>query len=300
MNFGSVIVRALIILVLLFLLSLVGALTFPVLALITSGTGAGISSILLFVLAILLLSLIGSLIARGIKSVKESMQALLLVFVGSFFMGAILAIFALLNIPYAIRVNLNWLGTSWYSPLLTLLFIGLPLMIVFLYSENDAYTALSRYVTPNRIPFFRYPLVRTATTRIPPPRRTSVNSESINIIGINHSASIIHLRIVEQPLTAINFNNILSAFTELHTKSWMISNNRLADLVEYIQTHDLIFAEEAGLIVEKIKHNSPPDIKFILGLSPKNIAEALKIGIDAVTQAPLRIEETKLENQAKY
>src|SRR6266487_1331153 len=241
MNFGSVIVRALIILVLLFLLSLVGALTFPVLALITSGTGAGISSILLFVLAILLLSLIGSLIARGIKSVKESMQALLLVFVGSFFMGAILAIFALLNIPYAIRVNLNWLGTSWYSPLLTLLFIGLPLMIVFLYSENDAYTALSRYVTPNRIPFFRYPLVRTATTRIPPPRRTSVNSESINIIGINHSASIIHLRIVEQPLTAINFNNILSAFTELHTKSWMISNNRLADLVEYIQTHDLIF-----------------------------------------------------------
>ncbi|MDQ2884609.1 MAG: hypothetical protein M3Y39_00820 [Chloroflexota bacterium] len=135
MNFGSVVVKAVVILVLLFLLSLAGAITFPVLAVITSGTGAGITSILLFLLAILLLSLVGNLIARGIRSVKKSVEAIILVFVGAFFMGAILAVFALLNIPYTVRVNLAWLGTSWYSPILTLLLIGLPLMVVFLVGD---------------------------------------------------------------------------------------------------------------------------------------------------------------------
>lgn len=135
MNFGSVMVKALVVLVLLFLLSLAGAITFPLLTVVTNGAGAGLSSILLFLLAILLLSLVGNLIARGIKSVKKSGEGLLLAFVGSFFMGAILTIFALLNIPYTVRVNLAWSGNSWYSPILTLLFIGIPLMLVFLVGD---------------------------------------------------------------------------------------------------------------------------------------------------------------------
>ncbi|HEY5003618.1 MAG TPA: hypothetical protein VII61_10725 [Ktedonobacteraceae bacterium] len=135
MNFGSVMVKALVVLVLLFLLSLAGAITFPLLTVITGGAGAGLSSILLFLLAILLLSLVGNLIARGIRSVKKSVEALVLAFVGSFFMGAVLTIFALLNIPYTVRVNLAWTGNSWYSPILTLLFIGIPLMLAFLVGE---------------------------------------------------------------------------------------------------------------------------------------------------------------------
>lgn len=135
MNFGSVMVKALVVLVLLFLLSLAGAITFPLLTVVTNGAGAGLSSILLFLLAILLLSLVGNLIARGIKSVKKSGEGLLLAFVGSFFMGAVLTIFALLNIPYTVRVNLAWSGNSWYSPILTLLFIGIPLMLVFLVGD---------------------------------------------------------------------------------------------------------------------------------------------------------------------
>ncbi len=133
MNFGSVMLKALVILVLLYLLSLAGALTFPVLA-VFSGT-AGIAGILLFLVAILLLSLIGNLIAKGIKGVKNTPQALLLAFVGAFFMGAVLAAFIPLNIPYIIHVNIYWLGTSWYSPFLTLLFIGMPLMLVFLVGD---------------------------------------------------------------------------------------------------------------------------------------------------------------------
>jgi hypothetical protein len=135
MNFGSVMVKALVVLVLLFLLSLAGAITFPLLTVVTGGAGAGLSSILLFLLAILLLSLVGNLIARGIRSVKKSVEALILAFVGSFFMGAVLTIFALLNIPYTVRVNLAWTGNSWYSPILTLFFIGMPLMLAFLVGE---------------------------------------------------------------------------------------------------------------------------------------------------------------------
>ena len=135
MNFGSVMVKALVVLVLLFLLSLAGAITFPLLTVVTGGAGAGLSSILLFLLAIVLLSLVGNLIARGIRSVKKSVEALVLAFVGSFFMGAVLTIFALLNIPYTVRVNLAWTGNGWYSPILTLLFIGVPLMLAFLVGE---------------------------------------------------------------------------------------------------------------------------------------------------------------------
>ena len=134
MNLASVMLKAFVVLVLLYLLSLAGALTFPALGVFTSGT-VGIGGILLFLVAILLLSLIGNLIARGIKSVKSTGQALLLAFVGAFFMGAVLAVFVPLNIPYTIRVNIYWFGTSWYDPFLALLFIGTPLMLVFLVGD---------------------------------------------------------------------------------------------------------------------------------------------------------------------
>ncbi len=135
MNFGTIVTKTLVALVVLFLLSLVGALTFPVFSVITSGTAAGFTGILLFLLAIVLLAIVGSLLARGIRSVKKSLEALAMGFVGSFAMGGILAIFALLNVPYTVHVNLYWTGTSWYSSLLSLLFIGIPLMFVFLIGD---------------------------------------------------------------------------------------------------------------------------------------------------------------------
>ena len=131
MNFGSVAIKALAVLATLYLLSLAGAITFSLLTVTTVGTVGGILGILLFLVAIFLLTLIGNLIAKGIKSVKITAQALLLTFVGAFSIGAILAAFVPLNIPYIIRVNFNWLGTSWYSPYLSLLFIGMPLMLIF-------------------------------------------------------------------------------------------------------------------------------------------------------------------------
>jgi hypothetical protein len=134
MNFGMVALKALVVLVLLFLFSLAGALTFPALANI-GASGAGLVSLLFLILAMLVLSIIGNLLGRGIRSIKKPLEALILAFVGSFFMGAALALFTVLNIPNTARVNLAWLGASWYSPFLALLFIGAPLMLVFLVAE---------------------------------------------------------------------------------------------------------------------------------------------------------------------
>ncbi len=135
MNFASILIKTLVILVVLFLLSLTGALTFPILAAITNGTGSGFSSILIFLIAIILLSIIGNLLARGVKSVKKSGEGLLLGFVGALAMGGILTILAQLNVPYTVIVNLAWLGTNWYSSFLSILFIGIPLMFVFLIGD---------------------------------------------------------------------------------------------------------------------------------------------------------------------
>ena len=134
MNFGALALKALVIIAILFLLSLAGAVTFPVLSVLSNG-GVAITSLLLLILAIIILSIIGNLLGRGIRSVKKPMEALILAFVGSFFMGAALTLFAILNIPYTARINLSWLGTNWYSPILALLFIGAPLMLVFMVAE---------------------------------------------------------------------------------------------------------------------------------------------------------------------
>ncbi len=135
MNFASILIKTLVVLIVLFLLSLMGALTFPILAAITNGTGSGVSSILIFLLAIILLSIIGNLLAKGIKSVKNSGEGLLLGFVGALALGGILTILAQLKVPYTVTVNLAWAGTSWYSAFLSILFIGIPLMFVFLIGD---------------------------------------------------------------------------------------------------------------------------------------------------------------------
>lgn len=135
MKITSILTKTAFILAVLFLLSLTGAVTFPLLAAITNGTASGITSILLFLFAVILLSTMGNLLARGIKSVKNSAEGIILGFVGAAAMGGILAIFAQLNVPYTVIVNLAWAGTNWYSSFLTILFIGIPLMFVFLIGD---------------------------------------------------------------------------------------------------------------------------------------------------------------------
>jgi len=117
------------------LLSFAGAITFPVLAVVTSVPGTGILNLIFLFVAMLVLALIGSLLGRGIRGIKRPLEALLSAFAGSLAMGGVLALFAALNIPFTAHINLNWLGTSWYSSALAIFLIGTPIMLTFLVGE---------------------------------------------------------------------------------------------------------------------------------------------------------------------
>jgi transcriptional regulator with XRE-family HTH domain len=111
--------------------------------------------------------------------------------------------------------------------------------------------------------------------------------------------STIGIHIVEEPLTAQNLSIIISTLSELSTKYWLIAKARFADLIEYTQTHNSRFAEEARILVTKITYNSPMNMDWKVDLSAPSVAEALVITIDGITQVRKRIEKMELENQAK-
>src|SRR5689334_17389526 len=132
MKLNSLLVKTVAVILLLFLLSLANAISFPAFSDVAGNTGAGFSGLLIFLGLMIVLSIIGNLLGAGIRTIKKPLEALLIAFVGSFFMGAILIIFTVLNLTGTVHVNLGWLGTSWYSEFLTFLLIGAPLMIVFI------------------------------------------------------------------------------------------------------------------------------------------------------------------------
>jgi hypothetical protein len=123
-------------------------------------------------------------------------------------------------------------------------------------------------------------------------------------IGVSEAAQIaeyvptIRIRIIEEPLTVQNFTTIMSALTELHTKCWLISQDRLAELIEYTQTHNVRFAEEAGLVITKMRHHSPAEVT-LGNLDPDKLSKALVTAIDGVAQAKQRLKKIELENQEK-
>ena len=137
----------------------------------------------------------------------------------------------------------------------------------------------------------------------------NLNGANLNeTIGLEEAMAVaekrtpaFRFRITEEPLTPHNLALIISAITELSTKCWLIVGGRFADLIEYTQTKDVRFVEEAQLTIPKIRHDSPLDASFNidLRLSPSNLAEAIRTTIDGVTQIKQRLEKAELENEAK-
>jgi hypothetical protein len=113
------------------------------------------------------------------------------------------------------------------------------------------------------------------------------------------NASTLRVRITEPELTAQNLTTIISALTELSTKYWLIAKGRFADLIEYTQTRNGRFAEEAGMVITRVTYNSPLNMDLKVDLSASSVAEALVTTIDGITQAPKRLKQKELENQAK-
>lgn len=110
---------------------------------------------------------------------------------------------------------------------------------------------------------------------------------------------VFSIRIVEEPLTAQNLSTIISALTDLSTKYWLIAKGRFADLIEYTQTRDGRFVEEAQVIVTKITHNSPFNMDWKVDISAPSVAEGITKTLDGVVQVRKRLEQSELANRAK-
>jgi hypothetical protein len=104
------------------------------------------------------------------------------------------------------------------------------------------------------------------------------------------------IRVMEEPLTAQDLVRTLSGLTRLHTTCWLMAQGRFNELIQYSQTHDPRLEEEAHLVIEEMRHNSPLEVKLDPGL--KAVAEALQIAIDGLAQAKQRHRDAMLKNEA--
>lgn len=125
-----------------------------------------------------------------------------------------------------------------------------------------------------------------------------LRSGIFSVYASDESALLLRVRIHEEPLTAQNLTTIISGLTELSTKYWLIAKSRFADLIEYTQTHNGRFADEARIVITHISYNSPFNMEWKVDLSAPSVAEALVTTIDGITQRQERLEKAKLENQA--
>jgi transcriptional regulator with XRE-family HTH domain len=107
----------------------------------------------------------------------------------------------------------------------------------------------------------------------------------------------IRIRINEEPLTAYNINIIISAFIELHTKFWLIQQQRFTDVIGYTQSHNPRFVKEANLLIGKMAHNSPGWLEFMT-THGSAITEALKT-VTSIMKTPFQLQAAELENEAK-
>lgn len=116
-------------------------------------------------------------------------------------------------------------------------------------------------------------------------------------ILVSNDPSTIRIRINEVPLTALYLTTLISILTELHTKSWLIYQGRFSDFIEYTQTGNPRFDEEAQLIITKLIHNSPGLIDFNFG--PEKVAKFIVNLFNSVVLLPERREAAKLDMKIK-
>ncbi len=132
MSFGKLITNIVVVVLLLFIFSYTGAITFPTVLSVNNPLGSGLLGILFFLLSMVILVGIGSFLGSGIRSMKKPFEALVLAYISALIVGGILALFTLLNFPYSAHINLYWLGRAWYDPWLTVFLIGTPIMLAFI------------------------------------------------------------------------------------------------------------------------------------------------------------------------
>ncbi len=114
---------------------------------------------------------------------------------------------------------------------------------------------------------------------------------------LNSLTTIIPLRIDQEPLTPQTLALICSALTELTTKLWLIAMHRLADLIEYTQTHDARFANKAGTTIAWATYNSPFSFGLQVDKFVPSVAEAVMTIVDGLSQRKAKREQLEINNQ---
>lgn len=125
-------VGVLVVFVLLLLFTFIGAVIFPGLPTTSTSVTGFITAFLLLILPVLLMALVGYFLGKGIRSLKNPFEALVLAYLSAFLVGGVLALLTVLNFSYSAHVNFTWLGSSWYAPLFTIFLIGAPIILAFL------------------------------------------------------------------------------------------------------------------------------------------------------------------------
>jgi hypothetical protein len=130
MDFGKVLLQLLAVFFIFVFLSFVGAVT-PVFTSFNSSILSVPSNFVIYVISVLIVSVLGYLLGRGVQGIKSHFETLLLAYITSMIIGGILVLLTLAGFPYSVHLNLTWLGTAWYDPWILAFFIGAPLALTF-------------------------------------------------------------------------------------------------------------------------------------------------------------------------
>lgn len=123
-----------------------------------------------------------------------------------------------------------------------------------------------------------------------------VTEGSASVDESSASVHMVRLHVEEEPLTTSTLGTLTSVVTTLHTKLWLIHQDRFADLIVYTQTRDERFDREANLRILSLRYSSPLEIKLDVGVD--KVGDALQKSLDAVGQVGLRYKEQRLKNEA--
>lgn len=121
-------------------------------------------------------------------------------------------------------------------------------------------------------------------------------AEIVNLVK-NSQTRIIPLLINEEPLTPQTLALAFTALTEFTTKLWLIAKHRFADLIEYTQTHDVRFANEAGSTIAWVTYNSPFSFGLQVDKLVPGIADAVITIVDGLSQRRAKRERLEIDNQ---
>ncbi len=131
MDFGKFLLQLLAVCAILIVLYFAKAVTFPASPAVISITNLIPINLFFLLLSLIILTLIGGFLGKGIRGMKGHLDGLLLAYFCALLIGGLLALLTYLNFPYSLHINLSWLGTSWYDPWIAVFLVGVSLTLIF-------------------------------------------------------------------------------------------------------------------------------------------------------------------------